>query len=66
MHDHGPLPAPRAGGDFALLIGCVEATKKCSDEFLTDIIKKEKIHALSPNQKTGNKQKRVKNENVNR
>lgn len=60
MHDHGPLPAPREGGDVALLIGCVEATKRCSDEFLTDVIKKEK--ARSPNQKTGNDKKRSKKE----
>lgn len=50
MHDHGPLPAPKEGGDIAQLIGCVEATKRFSDEFLTDVIKKEKAHHPSPKQ----------------
>lgn len=54
MHDHGPLPAPKEGGDMALLIGCVKEAKKHSDAFLTDIIKKEKVH--SPPSKIENKQ----------
>jgi len=41
-HDQGALPAPREGGPFAQLIGCVLATKYFSNEYLTDVIKKEK------------------------
>lgn len=42
MHDHGPLPAPKEGGDFALLIDIVQQAKKNSDELLTRIINEEK------------------------
>mmetsp|Transcript_32572 Transcript_32572/g.49094 ORF Transcript_32572/g.49094 Transcript_32572/m.49094 type:complete len:132 (+) Transcript_32572:98-493(+) len=41
-HDQGDLPAPREGGDYALLIGCVSAMKDFSNQYLTDIIKQEK------------------------
>ena len=42
MHDHGPLPAPKEGGQFAQMIGLVSAAKKASDEYLTKLIAKEK------------------------
>ena len=42
MHDHGPLPPPKEGGDFAQLIGFVNAAKKASDAYLTELIEKEK------------------------
>jgi hypothetical protein len=58
MHDHGPLPPPIEGGDVALLIGCVDAAKRCSDEFLTNVIKKEK--ARSPPKKAEKNRKRAK------
>ena len=45
MHDHGPLPAPKEGGDFALLIHMVQQAKKKSDELLTNVIEKEKNSA---------------------
>lgn len=45
MHDHGPLPAPKEGGDFALLIDIVQQAKKNSDELLTRIINEEKAGA---------------------
>merc|ERR1712038_931692 len=38
MHDHGPLPLPKEGGDFAKLIGMVNEARNHSDEFLTAII----------------------------
>lgn len=55
MHDHGPLPAPKEGGDIALLIGCVQATKQFSDKFLTEVIKKEKTHHQSPDNESDRK-----------
>jgi hypothetical protein len=42
MHDHGPLPKPKEGGIFAELIGLCLAAKKSSDQYLTEIIAKEK------------------------
>jgi hypothetical protein len=42
MHDHGPLPAPKEGGEFSLLIDIVQQAKKNSDELLTKIIQEEK------------------------
>ena len=45
MHDHGPLPAPKEGGDFELLIDIVQQAKKNSDELLTRIINEEKAGA---------------------
>eukprot|EP00984_Skeletonema_dohrnii_P016052 scaffold7044_cov90-Skeletonema_dohrnii-CCMP3373.AAC.3 len=46
MHDHGPLPLPKEGGQFAQIIGFVNAAKKASDKYLTEVIEKEK--ALAP------------------
>lgn len=42
MHDHGPLPLPREGGPYALLIGCTNQAKKDSDIMLTKLIAREK------------------------
>lgn len=42
MHDHGPLPPPKEGGEFAQIIGFVSAAKRASDAYLTEIIEKEK------------------------
>jgi hypothetical protein len=61
MHDHGPLPVLREGGDIALLIGCVDLTKQCSDEFLTSVIKEEKT-ARSPKQEADGNRKKSKGE----
>lgn len=47
MHDHGPLPAPKEGGQFAQIIGLVSAAKKASDVYLTELIEREKILATS-------------------
>ena len=41
MHDHGPLPPPKEGGDFAKLVGMVNEAKKSSDNLLTKLIKEE-------------------------
>ncbi len=38
MHDHGPLPPPKEGGDFAKLIGMVDEARKHSNSLLTKII----------------------------
>ena len=43
MHDHGPLPAPKEGGGFAQIIGFVNAAKKASDKYLTEVIEREKL-----------------------
>mmetsp|Transcript_18498 Transcript_18498/g.24271 ORF Transcript_18498/g.24271 Transcript_18498/m.24271 type:complete len:125 (+) Transcript_18498:164-538(+) len=59
MHDQGPLPPPKEGGDMALLIGCVQEAKKHSDNFLTEVIKKEKLH--SPPPEKGKASKKSKN-----
>ena len=45
MHDHGPLQLPKEGGQFAQIIGFVNAAKKASDKYLTEVIEKEKAHA---------------------
>jgi hypothetical protein len=47
MHDHGPLPLPKEGGDIALLIDVVQQAKKNSDKLLTRIIEEER--AMSSN-----------------
>jgi hypothetical protein len=45
MHDHGPLPFPKEGGQLAQIIGFVDEAKKASDKYLTEVIEKEKAHA---------------------
>jgi len=42
MHDHGPLPQPKEGGNFSQIIGLVNEAKKASDLYLTEVIEKEK------------------------
>lgn len=56
MHDHGPLPSPKEGGDFAKLIGMVHEAKKHSDEILTKLIKEENA-CIAEQTKKGKKQK---------
>ena len=61
MHDHGPLPAPKEGGQFAQMIGLVSAAKKASDEYLTQIIEKEKeAKATGAKEGEGGQQKKQK------
>mmetsp|Transcript_30708 Transcript_30708/g.69375 ORF Transcript_30708/g.69375 Transcript_30708/m.69375 type:complete len:116 (+) Transcript_30708:73-420(+) len=43
MHDHGTLPFPREGGEYAQLIGFVCEAKKASDHFLTKVIEKRSV-----------------------
>ena len=38
MHDHGPLPLPKEGGDFAKLIGMVNEARTHSNDMLTKLI----------------------------
>eukprot|EP00978_Attheya_sp_CCMP212_P003312 scaffold6828_cov53-Attheya_sp.AAC.2 len=38
MHDHGPLPPPREGGEFARLVACANRARELSDALLTEII----------------------------
>ena len=45
MHDHGPLPQPKEGGQFAQIVGLVNEAKKASDSYLTEVIEKEKALA---------------------
>lgn len=59
MHDHGPLPAPKEGGDFALLIGCVQQAKQHSDAFMTDIMKNEKLHSPPGKRKSVSKKPKL-------
>ena len=56
MHDHGPLPPPKEGGDFAKLIGMVHEAKKHSDEILTKLIKEENT-CVAEQKRKGKKQK---------
>ena len=42
MHDQGPLPELREGGDIAVLLGCAQHGKTFNDEFLTKAIQDEK------------------------
>lgn len=42
MHDHGPLIPPKEDGDVAQLLGCAQAAKQFSDEYLTQVIEEEK------------------------
>jgi hypothetical protein len=42
MHDQGPLPALREGGDIALLVGCANKGKEFNDDFLTKAIQEER------------------------
>ena len=58
MHDHGPLPLPTEGSQFAQIIGFVDAAKKASDKYLTEVIEKEKAHA--PPMKSETKQEKRK------
>ena len=57
MHDHGPLPPPKEGGDFAKLIGMVNEARKHSDEVLTKVINEENeaivLERKKKKQKTG-------------
>eukprot|EP00548_Thalassiothrix_antarctica_P008537 CAMPEP_0194139868 /NCGR_PEP_ID=MMETSP0152-20130528/9463_1 /TAXON_ID=1049557 /ORGANISM="Thalassiothrix antarctica, Strain L6-D1" /LENGTH=137 /DNA_ID=CAMNT_0038837849 /DNA_START=227 /DNA_END=637 /DNA_ORIENTATION=+ len=48
-HDQDVLPEPKEGGPIAQLIGCVTATKNFSNQYLTDIIKKEKCNHRTDN-----------------
>ena len=51
MHDHGPLPQPKEGGQFAKIIGLVNEAKKASNEYLTEMIEKEKAQNNATNGK---------------
>jgi len=42
MHDHGPLPPPKEGGQFTQIIGLVSEAKRASDKYLTELIETEK------------------------
>ena len=42
MHDDGPLPAPKEGGLWNQMISNVQAAKRFSDEYMTNIINQEK------------------------
>lgn len=53
MHDHGKLvpPKEKEGGEFSLLIACVQAAKKYNDEYMTQVIQKEKQKEANKKQK---------------
>lgn len=58
MHDHGPLPPPREGGQFAQIIGFVNTAKKASDKYLTEVIEKEKQFAPPATSESNQQHKR--------
>mmetsp|Transcript_2129 Transcript_2129/g.3660 ORF Transcript_2129/g.3660 Transcript_2129/m.3660 type:complete len:158 (+) Transcript_2129:49-522(+) len=58
MHDHGPLPPPREGGKFAQIVGFVNAAKKASDKYLTEVIEKEKAHSQPATSESNQQHKR--------
>ena len=67
MHDHGPLPQPKEGGQFAKIIGLVNEAKKASDLYLTEVIEKEKAlietaknSTIIPNKSESNGQQKQK------
>ena len=58
MHDHGQLPLPKEGGDFAKLIGMVNEARKHSDELLTNVIKEE--NATNTTERRSEKKQKVR------
>jgi hypothetical protein len=59
-HDHGPLPPPREGGPFAQLMECVIQAKAFSDNYLTEIIKQEKMMSSQDQDQSSQDQQRKK------
>lgn len=64
MHDHGPLPLPKEGGEFAKLIGMVNEARKHSDAILTKLIEEENNEnaAAKDRQRKSHKKKRISGE----
>jgi hypothetical protein len=38
LHDHGPLPPLREGGQMAVLLACAQNAKSFNDDYLTEVI----------------------------
>eukprot|EP00551_Chaetoceros_affinis_P013940 CAMPEP_0203690780 /NCGR_PEP_ID=MMETSP0091-20130426/3139_1 /ASSEMBLY_ACC=CAM_ASM_001089 /TAXON_ID=426623 /ORGANISM="Chaetoceros affinis, Strain CCMP159" /LENGTH=142 /DNA_ID=CAMNT_0050561049 /DNA_START=26 /DNA_END=454 /DNA_ORIENTATION=- len=62
MHDHGPLPLPKEGGNFAKLIGMVDEARKHSNNILTKIIQEQ--NEASKDKKKKAKQKFENNNSI--
>ena len=42
LHDHGPLPPLKEGGQMALLLACAQQAKNFNDDYLTEVIAAQK------------------------
>ena len=60
LHDQGPLPALREGGNIAVLAGCVLEAKKFNDDFVTAEIAKAKQLQQKIERATSPPKKRMK------
>ncbi len=60
MHDHGPLPPPKEGGEFAKLIGMVNEARKHSDGILTKLIEDQNAAAKEKRKQKRNIPRNVK------
>lgn len=59
MHDQGPLPQPKEGGQFAQIIGLVISAKNSSDAYLTELIEKERGLSIKSTEENHNRKRKI-------